>query len=79
MAVCWRCPSCKQVSCENDVNITTAHPVSCDHCERPFPQTETLCPVCDGPNPWARRDSVHFWCRQCGTMQMFLSHIAFAG
>ena len=78
MAVCWRCPSCNQVSCENDVNITTAHPVSCDHCERPFPQIETLCPVCDGPNPWARRDSVHFWCRQCGTMQMFLSHV-FAG
>jgi predicted amidophosphoribosyltransferase len=72
MAVCWRCPACNEVSCEEDVNL--AGPVSCDHCDRPFPQNETLCAVCDTPNPWARRDSIHFWCRTCGTTQMFLSH-----
>ena len=67
MAVCWRCPSCSEVSCEDDVNLSG--PVSCDHCQRPFPQDETLCTVCDTPNPWARRDSIHFWCRECGTTQ----------
>jgi len=72
MAVCWRCPSCSEVSCEEDVNLSG--PVSCDHCHLPFPQNETLCPVCDALNPWARRDSIHFLCRQCGTMQMFFSH-----
>ena len=29
-------------------------PVACDECERPFPQQETLCPVCDSPNPNTR-------------------------
>jgi predicted amidophosphoribosyltransferase len=72
MAVCWRCPECSEVSCEEDVNLIG--PVSCDHCDRPFPQNETLCTVCDSPNPWARRDSIHFLCRECGTTQMFLSH-----
>jgi len=71
MAVCWRCPVCSEVSCEEDVNLIG--PVSCDHCDRPFPQNETLCTVCDSPNPWARRDSIHFLCRECGTMQMFYS------
>jgi len=78
MAVCWRCPSCSEVSCEDDVTITTGTAVSCDHCQRPFPASETLCHVCDAPNPWSRRDSVHFWCRVCGTTQMFLSHLASA-
>jgi predicted amidophosphoribosyltransferase len=71
MAVCWRCPSCSEVSCEEDV--TLAGPVSCDSCRRDFQQSETLCAVCDAPNPWARRDTVHFQCRECGTMQRFLS------
>ena len=71
MAVCWRCPSCSEVSCEDDVNVSG--PVSCDHCDRPFPQNETLCPVCDTPNPWTRRDSIHFWCRECGTRQRLAS------
>jgi len=69
MAVCWRCPACSEVSCEDDVNVSG--PVSCDHCDRPFPQNETLCPVCDTPNPWIRRDSIHYWCRECGTRQRF--------
>jgi hypothetical protein len=72
MAVCWRCPECSEVSCEENVNLTG--PVSCDHCKQPFTQNETLCTICDTPNPWARRDSIHFWCRECGTMQRFLSH-----
>jgi len=48
-------------------------PVACDACERPFPQQETLCTVCDAPNPWARRDTLHFLCRECGTTQTFFS------
>ena len=73
MAVCWRCPECQGISCEDDVNLRDA-PVACDHCGRPYAQPQTLCPVCDAPNPWARRDSLHFWCRECGTMQTFHSH-----
>jgi hypothetical protein len=53
-------------------------PLACDHCEVLSPPYDTLCPTCDTPNPWARRDTLHFWCRECGTTQMFLSH-AFAG
>jgi hypothetical protein len=72
MAVCWRCPACSEVSCEEDA--TLSGPVSCDHCQRPFPPNETLCTVCDTPNPWARRDSIHFLCRECGTTQTFFSY-----
>jgi predicted amidophosphoribosyltransferase len=71
MAVCWRCPSCNEISCEENVNLKG--PVSCDHCSSTFVQQETLCPVCDASNPWTPRDSIHFWCRQCGTMQRYLS------
>jgi predicted amidophosphoribosyltransferase len=70
MAVCWRCPLCNAISCEDDVNAA-GQPVACDHCERALRPQETLCPVCDAPNPWVRRDSVHFWCRECGTTQSF--------
>src|SRR3954447_9920299 len=77
MAVCWRCPSCSEVSCEDDVNVT-GNPVACDHCERPFPQQETLCTVCDAPNPWTRRDTLHFLCRECGTAQTYFSHLPMA-
>lgn len=70
MAVCWRCPNCNEISCEDDVNAA-GHPLACDHCGRPFPPSETRCPLCDAPNPWARRDSVHFWCRECGHTQTF--------
>lgn len=55
------------------MNLTDS-PVACDHCNEPFPQQQTLCPVCDAPNPWARRDSLHFICRECGTTQAFYSH-----
>jgi len=49
------------VSCEQDFNRSGA--VRCDHCLESFAEAETLCPVCDAPNPWAPRDSIHFWCR----------------
>ncbi len=45
--------------------------VACDHCRWPFAQSETLCAVCDSPNPWTRRDSLHFLCRECGTTQSY--------
>ena len=48
-------------------------PVACDHCERPFVPQQTLCPVCDSPNPWARRDTLHYLCRECGTTQTFIA------
>lgn len=72
MAVCWRCPVCAQVSCEDDVN-TLGQPVGCDHCAETFAPPDTLCVVCEAPNPWARRDSLHFICRECGTMQTYYS------
>lgn len=77
MAVCWRCPMCGEVSCEDDVNATGCA-VACDHCERPFPQQDTLCAVCDAPNPWQRRDTLHFLCRECGTVQTYFSHLPIA-
>lgn len=70
MAVCWRCPGCGEISCESDVS-TIGHPLTCDHCERPFPAAQTQCPVCDSLNPWAPRDSVHYHCRECGHTQTF--------
>jgi predicted amidophosphoribosyltransferase len=54
-------------------------PVACDACERPFPPQNTLCPLCDAPNPWTRRDTLHFLCRECGTTQTFFSHLPMAG
>jgi len=78
MAVCWRCPACSEVSCEEDVSAT-GRPVACDHCGRPFPPDETLCAVCDAPNPWARRGSLHFLCRECGTTQTYFRGSAASG
>jgi hypothetical protein len=77
MAICWKCPRCSEISCEEDVNAQ-GQPLSCDSCERVFLPSETECPVCHSPNPWARRDSVHYWCRTCGHTQMFHSHRATA-
>ena len=73
MAVCWRCPRCSAVSCEDDANAQ-GMPLACDACERAVLAHETLCIDCDAPNPWARRDSIHFWCRACGKAQTFYSH-----
>lgn len=70
MAVCWRCPVCHEVSCESDVSATGL-PLACDHCERALLPRETLCAVCDAPNPWSRRDTLHFVCRECGEQQTF--------
>ena len=75
MAVCWRCPNCGEVSCEDDVNATGL-PLACDHCERVVLPSETLCPVCESASPWSRRDSLHFVCRECGNSQTFYSHFA---
>ncbi|MEO6260568.1 MAG: hypothetical protein ABIP63_09460 [Thermoanaerobaculia bacterium] len=67
------------MSCEDDGNAA-GNPVACDHCGRPFPTHETLCTLCDAPNPWSRRDSLRFICRECGTAQTFYSHlVAVAG
>lgn len=74
MAVCWRCPKCRAISCEDDGNAI-GKPLACDECERPILPGDTECPVCDAQNPWARRDSIHFWCRECGNMQTLHSHL----
>lgn len=68
MAVCWRCPLCGETSCESDANVI-GRPLACDHCERPFPPARTLCTVCESPDPWRRRDSLHFVCLECGNAQ----------
>src|ERR1700753_3849926 len=52
MAVCWRCPLCGEISCEDDVHAT-GMPLACDNCERALLPHETLCTVCESPNPWA--------------------------
>lgn len=70
MAVCWNCPRCGERSCEDDPNAS-GRPLSCDHCERMFLPAETLCPVCESATPWTRRDSIHYWCRECGHTQAF--------
>jgi RNase P subunit RPR2 len=72
MAVCWQCPSCSAISCEDDVNAE-GKPLACDQCERAFLPVETLCPVCAAPNPWSRRDTIRLWCRSCGEVQRFLT------
>ncbi len=78
MAVCWRCPSCGAISCEVDVNAT-GQPLSCDHCERMVLPPQTLCPICETPNPWRRRDSLHFICTECGNSQTYYSHLGATG
>jgi predicted amidophosphoribosyltransferase len=70
MAVCWRCPVCLEVSCETDAGAD-GMPLACDHCERAVLPIEALCAICDAPNPWSRRDSIHFICRECGEQQTF--------
>ena len=70
MAVCWRCPVCEEVSCETEVNAA-GMPLACDHCERAVLPNEALCAMCDAPNPWSRRDSIHYICRECGEQQTF--------
>jgi RNase P subunit RPR2 len=74
MAVCWRCPICNEVSCEDDANAA-GRPLACDNCERALLPIETLCAVCESPNPWRRRDSIHFTCTECGNSQTFHSHL----
>jgi RNase P subunit RPR2 len=63
------------VSCEDDANAQ-GHALACDHCERPFLPQETECTVCDAANPWVRRDTLHFLCRECGNTQTFYGRTA---
>jgi hypothetical protein len=70
MAICWRCPECSQISCENDITVVEPS-VVCDHCSCTLRTAETLCAICDTPNPWSRRDSLHYLCRECGHLQTF--------
>ncbi len=69
MAVCWRCPSCQEVSCE--IENAAASSLACDHCQQAVMPHEALCTVCESPNPWTRRDTLHFVCRECGNSQTF--------
>ena len=73
MAVIWRCPGCGEAVGESDPTLSVSHLV-CHHCGEIYLQRETLCVVCDAPNPWSARDSLHFWCRVCGNTQTWLSH-----
>jgi ribosomal protein S27E len=73
MAIRWQCPSCHQPG----QNFGFAPPASlqCGECAAEFSPAESLCEVCDAPNPWSYRDSIHLWCRNCGNTQMLYSHL----
>lgn len=75
MAVQWQCPCCNEVAHES---AALSCLLQCSGCANVFTRDETLCAVCDGPNPWARRDSIHFWCLGCGNTQTLYSHMVTA-
>lgn len=69
MAIRWQCPDCSQVNEERAI-FEVAALLQCDECERFVLREESLCVVCDSRDPLRFRDSVHLWCRTCGTMQL---------
>jgi hypothetical protein len=68
MAVCWRCPDCTAETCHTEY-IDPRDPVSCEACGREFDRGNVLCTVCHSPNALMRRDSIHYWCLECGHTQ----------
>lgn len=73
MAIEWRCPVCESV-CRCDEFVEAAE-VSCIRCSQTIRRDETLCVVCDSPNPWRHRDSLHLQCAECGNTQTWYSHL----
>lgn len=73
MAIHWRCPLCEASTAErDDLDPST---VKCAGCQSWFRTDETLCVVCDAPNPWTRKTTLHRQCRSCGHTQMIYSHL----
>ncbi len=74
MAILWRCPLCEETTEERD-ELCDATLVRCSACSTGFEIAETLCVICDAPNPWVRRSTIHRQCRSCGNTQMIYSHL----
>lgn len=73
MAVRCKCPQC-------DGEIVREQPfesgkLACEQCATDLTLKETRCVVCDETNALARRDSVHYWCLECGFTQTLYSHL----
>lgn len=68
MAVCWKCPRCSSETCHTEY-LDPRDPMICLSCTEPFNRTDVLCTICESPNALMRRDSVHYWCLECGHTQ----------
>lgn len=78
MAVRWRCPACGAATIEPDPLRENDH-VQCAECRAEMPRSESLCCVCDSPDPWRARGTVHVQCQVCGTTQMIFADIRATG
>lgn len=69
--IVWRCPSCRErVSCEI-FDLTGV--LECGTCGAECRTPDVLCEVCETPGALRLRDSLHFACRECGTVQTWYS------
>jgi DNA-directed RNA polymerase subunit RPC12/RpoP len=64
----WNCPNCGETNSMSSPFDRTGE-LRCVACAERIAATDALCPVCDAPNPWTPRDSVHYWCTVCGETQ----------
>jgi hypothetical protein len=74
VAVRCKCPECG-ATVSYEMPQDDVREVICAQCHTTSPASQTLCVVCDAPNPWRRRTSIHFGCMVCGTTQTWLSHV----
>ena len=72
MSVCWKCPNCSEETCHTEY-IDPRERVLCARCETAFERDQVLCIVCESPNALMRKDSVHYWCLECGHTQTLWS------
>lgn len=70
----WQCPACSEVNRLTRYSEFESS-LRCDGCGANVAPRDTLCVVCDAPNPWTPRDSVHFWCTACGETQTTWSDV----
>ena len=78
MAVRWRCPQCRTATIEPDP-LREADHVQCGSCRQIVRRSDSLCYVCESPDPWHRQGTVHVRCLVCGTTQMIFAEIRAAG
>jgi hypothetical protein len=70
--LCWKCPVCDTKVCDSEP-ISAREPVMCDRCESRFARSDVLCVVCETRNTLVRRDTLHYWCVECGHTQTLWS------